>query len=75
MAETIMWLPEKQGEPPASQLAGGPKGWMLGHGPAPCVLRHMGQLSSYILNYTRPQPVEGPIMGAGPAERNLCLGD
>ena len=46
MAETIMWLSEKQGEPPTSQLAGGPKGWMLGHGPAPCVPRHMGRLSS-----------------------------
>ena len=35
MAVPILGLPWKQDEPPASPLAGGPKGWMLGHGPAP----------------------------------------
>ena len=35
MVVPLMRLPWKQDEPPASPLAGGPKGWMLGHGPAP----------------------------------------
>ena len=34
MTVPILRLPWKQDEPPASPLAGGPKGWMLGHGPA-----------------------------------------
>ena len=43
MTVPILRLPRKQDEPPASPLAGGPKGWMLGHGPAPGGPRHIAR--------------------------------
>ena len=43
MTVPILRLPWKQDEPPASPLAGGPKGWMLGHGPAPGGPRHIAR--------------------------------
>ena len=57
MAVPLMRLPRKQDEPPASQLAGGPKGWMLGHGPAPCGPRHVA----------RPNLGPSSPLGHGPA--------
>ena len=74
MTEPILRLPRKQDEPPASPLAGGPKGWMLGHGPAPCRPRHIARPSPRTYVRIGSRPGRESISWAGPADRDLFLG-
>ena len=64
MTEPILRLPWKQDEPPASPLAGGPKGWMLGHGPAPGGPRHIA----------RPNPRTYVRIGPRPGREDHLVG-